>query len=143
MLVDANIVLRLSDNGSPLHAQARQALEAAHSSGRILHWCAQVMIEYWAVATRPREANGLGLTPDVANANLTDFQDLMGWLPKPPDIGERWRALVVQHQVRGRQVHDARLVALMLAHGVTEILTFNTADFARYGVVTCVSPADL
>lgn len=29
-------------------------------------------------------------------------------------------------------VHDARLAATMLAHGLSHILTFNTADFARY-----------
>jgi predicted nucleic acid-binding protein len=31
-------------------------------------------------------------------------------------------------------VHDARLVAAMNVHGVRRILTFNTDDFARYGI---------
>ena len=34
--------------------------------------------------------------------------------------------------VSGVQVHDARLVATMLVHDVTHILTFNTQDFIRY-----------
>ncbi len=32
-----------------------------------------------------------------------------------------------------RQVHDANIVATMLAHGERLLLTFNHADFRRYG----------
>lgn len=40
----------------------------------------------------------------------------------------------------GVNVHDARLVAAMLVHGLTDILTFNTKDFARYSEITAVHP---
>ena len=33
----------------------------------------------------------------------------------------------------GKQVHDANIVATMLANGVTPLLTFNAADFRRFG----------
>lgn len=55
----------------------------------------------------------------------------------------RWKQLVVAHSVRGRQVHDARLVALMLEHEIGSILTFNVGDFARYSEITAISPHDL
>ena len=42
--------------------------------------------------------------------------------------------------VIGVNVHDARLVAAMLVHGLTHILTFNTTDFARYTEITAVHP---
>jgi predicted nucleic acid-binding protein len=32
-------------------------------------------------------------------------------------------------------VHDANVVATMLAHGETTLLTFNTADFRRFARV--------
>ena len=35
--------------------------------------------------------------------------------------------------VSGRQIHDANIVATMLAHGERRLLTFNTTDFRRYG----------
>ena len=34
--------------------------------------------------------------------------------------------------VGGKQVHDANIVATMLARGVTRLLTFNAADFRRF-----------
>ena len=32
----------------------------------------------------------------------------------------------------GKQTHDANIVATMLAHGETRLLTFNAADFRRF-----------
>ena len=34
--------------------------------------------------------------------------------------------------VQGVEVHDTRLVALMVAHGFKHILTLNGNDFSRY-----------
>jgi hypothetical protein len=41
----------------------------------------------------------------------------------------------------GVQVHDARLVALMMAHGLSHLLTLNPADFQRYPGITALSPS--
>ena len=35
--------------------------------------------------------------------------------------------------VSGKQVHDANIVAAMLAHGERRLVTFNAKDFQRYG----------
>ena len=40
-------------------------------------------------------------------------------------------------------LHDARLVAVMLSHGVTHLLTFNTGDFASFTNISLVHPSDL
>ena len=36
-------------------------------------------------------------------------------------------------EVGGRQVHDANIVATMLAHGERRLLTLNARGFRRYG----------
>lgn len=54
-----------------------------------------------------------------------------------------WRRLVLDYRVSGVQVHDARLVAAMLVHGVTHILTFNTDDFKRFVEITAVKPSEI
>jgi predicted nucleic acid-binding protein len=41
------------------------------------------------------------------------------------------------------KVHDARLVATMKTHGVTDLLTFNVEDFARYTGVEARHPETL
>lgn len=38
--------------------------------------------------------------------------------------------------MKGKNAHDARLVAAMVRHGLTHILTFNAQDFSRYRGIT-------
>jgi predicted nucleic acid-binding protein len=51
--------------------------------------------------------------------------------------------LVSAAQVIGRRVHDARLVAVMITHSVTHLLTFNRDDFRQFSMITVVTPADV
>ena len=50
-----------------------------------------------------------------------------------PRVTEALVALCREVPVGGRQIHDANIVATMLAHGERRLMTFNTADFRRYG----------
>ena len=46
-----------------------------------------------------------------------------------------WKQLIMlsrRYSFAGRQVHDANIVATMLAHGERRLLTFNVADFRRF-----------
>ena len=49
-------------------------------------------------------------------------------------VYQHWKRLIVERRVTGQRVFDARLVAVMLAHGIARLLTFNGADFAGLGV---------
>jgi predicted nucleic acid-binding protein len=97
-----------------------------------LYAASQNFVELWNVATRPVESNGLGQTTAVADQLLRSFEQAFTRLPEPAGVYDRWRELVVRFEISGVKVHDARLVALMLANDVVRILTFNTADFRRY-----------
>ena len=51
------------------------------------------------------------------------------------DSASAWEQLIVlsrRYSFAGRQVHDANIVATMLAHGERRLLTFNVADFRRF-----------
>jgi predicted nucleic acid-binding protein len=67
----------------------------------------------------------------------------MTFLPDSEDVYLAWRQLVMVNQVRGVQVHDARLVAIMQAYGLTRILTLNQPDFLRYANIQAVHPSQL
>jgi predicted nucleic acid-binding protein len=54
-----------------------------------------------------------------------------------------WRRLVHELNIRGVQVHDARLAALVQVHGLGRILTLNTADFARFPNVSAAHPLQI
>jgi predicted nucleic acid-binding protein len=48
--------------------------------------------------------------------------------------------LIVANRVNGVQVHDARLVAVMMAHGIRQIVTFDMGDFRRYAAIEAIHP---
>ena len=108
-----------------------------------LYVIAQNLIEFWAVATRPIINNGLGLTMGQAEQELTRLKALFTILPDTADILFKWEELVVKHQVLGKQAHDARLVAAMSVHSLTNLLTFNDSDFKRFTEITVVNPRDV
>jgi predicted nucleic acid-binding protein len=50
---------------------------------------------------------------------------------------------VTKRAVLGKNAHGARLVAAMLRHGVTHLVTFNAQDFTRFPEVAAVLPQDV
>jgi predicted nucleic acid-binding protein len=118
-----------------------------HRRSEVLRLTAQVLIEFRNVATRPTAVNGLGLTTAAAEAQAAGFEASFPLLGESPDIYPAWKALVAGLGVVGKQVHDARLVAVCHAHGVTHLLTFNAGHFARmanYGPrLVVVDPANV
>jgi predicted nucleic acid-binding protein len=54
-----------------------------------------------------------------------------------------WEGLIAKHAVLGKQANDARLVALMIHHGLVRMLTFNDADFRRFTEIEPVNPFDV
>ena len=50
-----------------------------------------------------------------------------------PRVSDTLLALCREVVVNSRQIHDANIVATMLAYGERRLLTFNVADFRRYG----------
>jgi predicted nucleic acid-binding protein len=58
-----------------------------------------------------------------------------------PGVSGAWEKLVGKHLVSGKLAHDAHVAAVMLVYAVTDILTFNIADFRRYPGITVLDPA--
>lgn len=142
-LADTNILLRFLEPGTLLCQQAEQAIRILRSAGETVYITPQNIIEFWNGATRPAEVNGFGLSPLQAEEEVRQLEALFPLLPDTPAIYSEWRRLVALHQVKGVQVHDTRLAAVMLTHGVSHLLTFNVRDFGRFGGLTVVHPADV
>src|SRR6266700_2720773 len=142
ILVDTNILLRVVDQSAAEHSICVDALRRLDDLGHELAICAQVMIEFWSVATRPLKANGLGLEPKSAAQFLNGLCNSLRVLPEPPDVASVWRQIVERYSVISKQAHDARLVALMQAHNLPQLLTLNTSDFSRYSQILLLNPQD-
>ena len=130
-LVDTNVLLRYADRTDPRFPTARRAVNRLRHEHQ-LRTAPQNLVEFWNVMTRPADRNGFGKTTSEAEPLLELTEQLFPRLADPLDTYDRWRELVIRFRVSGVQVHDARLVAIMLGNEVSRILTFNANDFDRY-----------
>lgn len=146
-LIETPILLRLANPSDPSYSVAEAAVFRLEEQGESLHIAPQNLIEFRNGATRLLEVNGLGLTIAEAEVLADEFEASFSLLPEMPDIYPAWKALVQAAGVTGKQVHDARLVAICQVYGLTHILTFNTRHFARLVLfapgLTVTAPADI
>ena len=91
----------------------------------------QVLREYLAVATRPQTWS-MPLPRAWATADVLELSRAFAILEDGPAVTAALLDLCRDLPVGGRQVHDANIVATMLAHGERRLLTFNDGDFIRF-----------
>ncbi len=128
-LADTNILLRIAQQNHPHHEAALGGLERLLAESIPVYFTLQNVAEFWNLATRPVAHNGPGYPIDFAVQEIKKIETLLTLLPDSRETYAEWKRLVVKYQVFGGKVHDARLVATMLVHGVKQLLTFDTGDF--------------
>ncbi len=134
-LLDTGVLLRLANRAMADSSLAWSAVRLLED--REYDFCvgSQNLIEFWNVCTRPATSRGgLGLSIAQATERLDGIEEVADILDDSPATYRIWRDLVISHRVCGRSVHDAKIVALMRAHEVNHILTFDPGGFGRYGV---------
>ncbi len=101
----------------------------------------QVLREYVAAVTRP-QGDEPALPMATAVQCVRTFAARFEVAEAGPDVYDAWLELLQQVEIAGKQVHDANLVATMRAHGITRLLTFNTAAFRRFddSVIELLAP---
>ena len=140
VLLDTNVLTRNAQPDHSQHAPARDSVKQLLERGNELCIGPQNLYEFWAVATRPLNENGLGLTPAQAQAELARLKRWFTLLRDERGVLREWEGLVATHDVKGKTAHDARLVAAMQRHGLDRLLTFNASHFARFHAVTVLTP---
>jgi predicted nucleic acid-binding protein len=143
VLVDTNILLRSAQPNHPLCYQATRAVSKLLRRNDSVFFCPQNIAEFWNVATRPTERNGLGFSNEEALREVAAIEESLSLLPDIPAIYATWKRILQDYKVRGVKVYDARLVAIMNVYALESILSFNSADFERYDRVTALHPASL
>lgn len=84
--------------------------------------------------TRP-QTWGKPLTLAEATADVAAFAQRFVILEDGLPVWNQLIQLSRAYSFGGRQVHDANVVATMLAHGERRLLTFNEADFRRFAAL--------
>jgi predicted nucleic acid-binding protein len=128
--VDTNVLVYSTARGAPFQERARTAL-ARLVVDEQLFISRQILREYLAAMTR-QQVWGKALSLTEAIADTLVFTQRFAVLENGPPVWEQLIELGSRYSFGGRQVHDANIVATMLAYGERRLLTFNGADFRRF-----------
>lgn len=130
--VDTNILVYAHRRDSSFHAAARAAVTAlAEGKGAwAIPW--PCLHEFYGIVTHPR----IYAPPSTSAQAITQIDS---WLESPTaqllnENGTYWpelRELLTKAKVQGPMVHDARVAALCLSHGVHELWSADR-DFSRF-----------
>lgn len=143
-LFDSNGFLRLAESNSPQRPVVLSAIRKLRAGNEIIYYTPQVLAEFWNVCTRPASARGgLGLSLEQTERKANLIQKYFQLLPDNLATFIEWRRLVSDYKIIGLQVHDAKIVASMIAHNIQYLVTFNEKDFQRFPMIMVVNPKDI
>ena len=142
-LLDTNILLRLLDSQSASHEMAADSVQTLLDQGHSCCICPQVLIEFWAVATRPVSANGLGWGFPRTRREIRNMLGYFRLLPEPTGVLEAWRQIMETRPVIGKRAHDVRLLAVLQVNAGSHLLTFNPSDFPKLSGITVAHPSQV
>ena len=131
MFVDTNVLVIARALNAPDRQLALDVLGRTRRTER-LRISRQIVREYLAVVTRP-QVWGAPLPMSEALLDVARFSASFEMLEDGPTVMDMLATLCGEVPVSGKQVHDANIVATMLAHGERRLVTFNAKDFQRYG----------
>lgn len=139
IFVDTNVLVYASLSRSALHNTALARLGALEEEGIELCVSRQVLREYLAVMSRSSLTQGT-IPAESLIEDVRGFESSMTVLDEVSEVTTRLLDILATIPVGGKQIHDANIVATMLAGGVPAVLTNNVADFLRYKELITVIP---
>ncbi len=143
LFLDTNILLIATDESRPHHQFARKVIATHNRSGIHLGVSGQIIREYLVVATRVPEANGLGLGSDEALSNVEVFRQRLVFFDETEAVSNELRSLIGSCELTGKRIHDANVVATMLTHGLSKLITENQGDFSVFSDIKTAGLAEI
>jgi predicted nucleic acid-binding protein len=128
---DANVILRAYHDVFPQHVAVKAVFDRLLADVADLWISRQVIREYLVQITHSRTFV-TALTSDEAVQHIGNILQTCRVVDETSATTHMLLTLLRDYSVSGKQVHDANIVAVMLASGINTLLTLNTADFKRY-----------
>lgn len=138
--VDTNVLVYAHRRDAEWHDRAGEQLRSLAESRApwAIPW--PCVHEFLAIVTHPRIYN-------PASPLVVALDQIDAWMESPSLLllgegPEHWtalRPLIEQGRIAGPKVHDARIAALCLTHGVRSLWTVDR-DFSRFPSLEAVNP---
>ncbi len=140
LFIDTNILVYANVIETPFHEQALAAINSAYKAGRTIWISRQVIREYLVTLTRPQVFDNLPRATVLEQ--IDQFIERFQVADDTAAVSEQLVKLMSDFKIGGKQVHDANIVATMLAYDIPCLLTHNIKDFQRFWEVIKIEKID-
>ena len=130
VMIDTNVLVFASVPAAPDHAGAVAALHREMTGPDEIWISRQIVREFLVQIARPGVLHDA--THDRAARQAEWLTNNFRLADETAAVTSELFALLRTVGFRGKNVHDANIVATMLAHGISRLLTHNVKDFDRY-----------
>jgi len=138
--IDTNILVYAHREDSPWHEAALARVTALANSGAQWAIAWSSLHEFLAIVTHPR-------IYDPPTPLATALEALRAWQQSPglrllgegPGYFETFSTQALAGKIRGPKIHDARIAAICLHHGVKNLWSADR-DFTSFPNVACENP---
>lgn len=134
--LDTNILVYAHRADSGWHAAALRAVTglAEAKTAWAIPW--PCLHEFFAIVTHPRIYDPPSSSKEAtAQVEAWIESPSLVLLSEPPDYWNELRRMLASSRVAGPRVHDARVAAICVAHGVSELWSADR-DFSRFTTTT-------
>jgi len=132
VFADTNIVLRAFHDDLTEHERVRALFDRLIAEDAQIYINRQVIREYLVQATHPRTFVE-PLPIESLTQHLRQIMRICTVLDETERVTEQLIKLISEHPTRGKQIHDANIVATMLVYEIDTLLTLNVDDLKRFG----------
>jgi predicted nucleic acid-binding protein len=127
LFIDTNILVYLANEDSQFHRKVVGSFKRA-SAGYELWTSRQVLREYAVVMTRP-DIMEKPLSLGEVISDIEKWQMILQIADENEEVTKALLELIVVHQVKGKRIHDANIVASMKVNFFGTLWTMNVHDF--------------
>lgn len=131
VFIDTNVLIYANVAEAPFHHEALGVIKELHRSGDEIWLSRQVLREYLCVLTRSQKFSNPKPVETLAK-RISFFERHFKIADEGADVTSHLLKLMLDIPIGGKQIHDANIVATMLANDISRIVTHNVSDFSRF-----------
>ncbi len=142
IFIDTNILIRATVATAPLHEKTREILNNLADSGAVFWISAQIIREYMVNMTRAQSYMQPVPVEHVLE-QIRQFRAMFEIAEETTSVLDKMLELVASVPLRGKQIHDINIIATMQVYGISQLLTYNAADFKSFSpFIRLIVPED-
>ncbi len=133
-MVDTNVLIYSTVISSPSHQDAKLKLADLFSKGVELCITPQIVREYLVILTRGNIFEQK-FTFEEALHELRIILSGLAILSENETTVSYLLNLIQRYHIKGKAIHDANIVAVMVAYNINRLIAYNIVDFRRFNEI--------